>query len=76
MTALGVYVGRERTRLALLRLAFRAIVRQVDSRDLEALEGVAKFPARVKCATLVMQAFEKGLREHSIEEGENHGGTA
>ncbi len=30
--------------------------------ELEALEGVAKFPARVKCATLVMNAFEKAIQ--------------
>ncbi|MDA8345157.1 MAG: SUF system NifU family Fe-S cluster assembly protein [Thermaerobacter sp.] len=33
--------------------------------ELEALEGVAKFPARVKCATLVMNAFEKAIRKMS-----------
>lgn len=44
--------------------------------DLEALEGVAKFPARVKCATLVMQAFEKGLRDYPKGEGANDGNQA
>lgn len=29
--------------------------------DLEALQGVSKFPARIKCATLAWQALEKGL---------------
>lgn len=29
--------------------------------DLEALEGVSQFPARVKCATLVMNAFEQAM---------------
>jgi nitrogen fixation protein NifU and related proteins len=33
--------------------------------DIEALTGVAKFPARIKCATLAWKALEKGLREHS-----------
>ncbi len=29
--------------------------------ELEALEGVSKFPARVKCATLIMNAFAKAM---------------
>jgi diacylglycerol kinase family enzyme len=35
---LGVYVGREQTRLAMLRLGVRSLLRRVDARDLEALE--------------------------------------
>jgi nitrogen fixation protein NifU and related proteins len=31
--------------------------------DIEALTGVAKFPARIKCATLAWKALEKGLKE-------------
>ena len=38
--------------------------------DLEALEGVSRFPARVKCATLVMNAFEQAIDR--IEEGGDH----
>lgn len=30
--------------------------------DIEALMGVAKFPARIKCATLAWKAMEKGLK--------------
>ena len=30
--------------------------------DIEALQGVAKFPARIKCATLAWKAMEKGLK--------------
>lgn len=30
--------------------------------DIEALSGVAKFPARIKCATLAWKAMEKGLK--------------
>lgn len=30
--------------------------------DIEALTGVAKFPARIKCATLAWKAMEKGLK--------------
>ncbi len=32
--------------------------------DIEALQGVAKFPARIKCATLAWKAMEKGLKEN------------
>ena len=31
--------------------------------DLEALQGVAKFPVRVKCATLAWHVLEEGLRK-------------
>ncbi|WP_112181754.1 MULTISPECIES: Fe-S cluster assembly sulfur transfer protein SufU [Paraliobacillus] len=31
--------------------------------DIEALQGVAKFPARIKCATLAWKAMEKGIKE-------------
>lgn len=31
--------------------------------DIEALSGVSKFPARIKCATLAWKAFEKGTKE-------------
>ena len=32
--------------------------------DLEALQGVAKFPVRVKCATLAWHTLEDGLQQH------------
>lgn len=35
----------------------------IDLGDIEALQGVAKFPARIKCATLAWKAMEKGLNE-------------
>ncbi|KMY55203.1 MULTISPECIES: Fe-S cluster assembly sulfur transfer protein SufU [Bacillaceae] len=35
----------------------------LDLGDIEALQGVAKFPARIKCATLSWKAMEKGLTE-------------
>lgn len=35
----------------------------LDLGDIEALQGVAKFPARIKCATLAWKAMEKGLGE-------------
>ncbi|HEX7065905.1 MAG TPA: SUF system NifU family Fe-S cluster assembly protein [Bacillales bacterium] len=34
-----------------------------DLEDIEALQGVSKFPARIKCATLAWKAMEKGLKE-------------
>lgn len=42
-----------------------------DMGDIEALSGVAKFPARIKCATLAWKAFERGTKsndETTIEE--------
>ncbi|GMA49556.1 zinc-dependent sulfurtransferase SufU [Alicyclobacillus contaminans] len=54
------------TALQLNRL-FRAMMKgeDVDTDalgDLEALHGVSKFPARIKCATLAWQALEKGVQ--------------
>lgn len=34
----------------------------LDLGDIEALQGVSKFPARIKCATLAWKAMEKGLK--------------
>ncbi|OZU88680.1 SUF system NifU family Fe-S cluster assembly protein [Virgibacillus indicus] len=31
--------------------------------DIEALQGVSKFPARIKCATLAWKAMEKGVHK-------------
>ncbi|MBM7541457.1 Fe-S cluster assembly sulfur transfer protein SufU [Amphibacillus cookii] len=33
--------------------------------DIEALQGVAKFPARIKCATLAWKAMEKAVDQDS-----------
>ncbi|HBZ10887.1 MAG TPA: SUF system NifU family Fe-S cluster assembly protein [Bacillus bacterium] len=35
----------------------------LDLGDIEALQGVSKFPARIKCATLAWKALEKGIKE-------------
>lgn len=35
----------------------------LDFGDVEALSGVAQFPARIKCATLAWKAMEKGINE-------------
>jgi nitrogen fixation NifU-like protein len=40
----------------------------LDLGDMEALQGVSKFPARIKCATLAWKAMEKGLRHQSETE--------
>jgi nitrogen fixation NifU-like protein len=34
-----------------------------DLGDIEALQGVAKFPARIKCATLAWKALEQGIKQ-------------
>lgn len=34
-----------------------------DYEDIEALSGVNKFPARIKCATLAWNALRKGIDE-------------
>lgn len=36
---------------------------EIDLGDTEALQGVAKFPARIKCATLAWKAMEKGITQ-------------
>lgn len=36
---------------------------ELDLGDIESLQGVAKFPARIKCATLAWKALEQGVRE-------------
>ncbi|MFD1849369.1 Fe-S cluster assembly sulfur transfer protein SufU [Oceanobacillus bengalensis] len=36
---------------------------EVDLGDIEALQGVSQFPARIKCATLAWKAMEKGVNE-------------
>ena len=38
-----------------------------DLGDIEALSGVSKFPARIKCATLAWKAMEKGLLKNQSE---------
>lgn len=36
---------------------------ELDLEDIEALQGVSKFPARIKCATLAWKAMEKGVHK-------------
>lgn len=38
-----------------------------DFEDIESLQGVCKFPARIKCATLAWKAMEKGVKENFID---------
>ncbi|TPG69734.1 SUF system NifU family Fe-S cluster assembly protein [Brevibacillus laterosporus] len=35
----------------------------IDIGDIEALQGVCKFPARIKCATLAWKALEQGINQ-------------
>jgi nitrogen fixation NifU-like protein len=37
----------------------------IDLGDIEALQGVTKFPARIKCATLAWKAMEKGIKSNN-----------
>lgn len=39
----------------------------IDLGDIEALSGVAKFPARIKCATLAWKAMEKGISNEEVD---------
>ncbi|EIT87162.1 nitrogen fixation protein [Fictibacillus macauensis ZFHKF-1] len=39
----------------------------LDLGDIEALQGVSKFPARIKCATLAWKAMEKGVGQNEAE---------
>ena len=39
------------------------VVEDVDLGDLEALQGVVKFPLRIKCAILSWHTLEQGLKE-------------
>ena len=43
----------------------------VDLDDLEALEGVRKFSARVKCATLAWTTLKNGILEYQAGRGES-----
>lgn len=38
-----------------------------DLEDIEALQGVSKFPARIKCATLAWKAMEKGVGKKDVQ---------
>ena len=41
---------------------------KADLGDLEAFQGVAKFPVRVKCATLAWHVLEEGLEKESKDD--------
>jgi nitrogen fixation NifU-like protein len=43
-------------------------VESYDLGDIEALSGVSKFPARIKCATLAWKAMEQGVGKKEEEE--------
>ena len=42
---------------------------EFDYEDIEALSGVNKFPARIKCATLAWNALRKGIEQANHKEG-------
>lgn len=42
-----------------------------DFEDIEALQGVCKFPARIKCASLAWKAMEKGVKEETVKHDEH-----
>ncbi|SRR5690625_3859226 len=39
-------------------------VGNLDLADIQALQGVSKFPARIRCATLAWEALEKGVNHN------------
>ena len=39
---------------------------EIDLDDIEALQGVSKFPARINCATLAWKALEKSAKEENV----------
>ena len=41
-------------------------VGEIDLDDIEALQGVSKFPARINCATLAWKALEKSAKEENV----------
>ena len=61
--------GRTRAEALSLLEAFKRMMTDPDQEppedlgDLEALQGVAKFPVRVKCATLAWHVLEEGLQK-------------
>ncbi len=63
--------GKQREEIVLLRNQFRDLMLGVSPADerslgsLRALSGVARFPARVKCALLAWNALETAMAERS-----------
>jgi len=71
--------GKTVAEVETLRTRFRAMVMgdtlNADEQNLgraKALSGVAKYPARVKCALLGWNALEEGVRRHLDVEGPFH----
>lgn len=65
-----VILGKEIDEVRSLIAAFKTMMTDPEAEpaeelgDLEALQGVARFPVRVKCATLAWHALEDGLDRH------------
>ena len=70
-----VVEGKSIHEIRALNDAFTGLMRNADAEvpeslgDIEALQGVAKFPVRVKCATLAWHTLEEGIDKH--EKGEH-----
>jgi nitrogen fixation NifU-like protein len=62
--------GRSKAEAQALVTAFKRMMTDPEKEppaelgDLEAFQGVAKFPVRVKCATLAWNALEQGLQQN------------
>ena len=67
--------GKPAAEIRRLSELFTAMMRQPDESppeelgDLEALQGVAKFAVRVKCATLAWHTLGEGLDQHEKGDG-------
>jgi nitrogen fixation NifU-like protein len=72
-----VVEGKSVAEIRSLSQAFTGMMRNGDGGvpealgDIEALQGVAKFPVRVKCATLAWHTLGEGIEQH--EKGEHSG---
>ena len=68
--------GRSKAEAQALVTAFKRMMTDPESEptaelgDLEAFQGVAKFPVRVKCATLAWNALEQGLQQNGASQVE------
>ena len=64
--------GRSKAEAQALAKAFKGMMTDpeeeppVELGDLEAFQGVAKFPVRVKCATLAWNVLEQGLNKDGV----------
>jgi nitrogen fixation NifU-like protein len=70
--------GRSKEEAAAMIAAFKRMMTEPEEEppellgDLEAFQGVAKFPVRVKCATLAWNVLEQGLAKGDASDGETN----